>query len=143
MRDPEYVIEGRPIPLDPILRRKPNKNRWGSDPYSDPQLHDREKTIQILSMQHYLQSFLEGPLKLSITYYMNRGRDEQKCLQPIKKIKMNQLIDFTIYCATGVIFEREEQIIEITSRKIFDENPRTVFTITPLSPTLNLMEDQT
>ena len=128
----KYILHGNPIPLARarVAGRK---------------VYDSQKERKIVEMveiehQHDDQPQLQGPLHLDITFYM-------RLPQKFSRTKTSYLIDTYHYrrpdisnlikwvedIATGIIYKDDAQISSISSRKIYNPKPCTVFTLTPLN----------
>lgn len=130
MKDPKvnrYVILGDPTAL--ARTRVTATNRvW-----------DSQKQIKLaqgiqLANQHNEAPLLSGPLHMNITFYMAIAPSTRK-----KNIvgsyhyfrpDLDNLVKFVCDIATGIIYHEDCIISSLIAKKIYDDEPRTVFYIT-------------
>lgn len=127
-----YCIEGNPIPLA--------RGRIG---HGARRIYDSQRDLKIitginLQNQHGDQPIYHGPLHLDITFYLKMPKlSMRKSLMVANtyhphKPDISNLIKWVEDVANTIIYHDDAQIASITSRKIYNENPRTEFTIIPL-----------
>lgn len=128
-----YVIAGRPTPLS-----RPRFSSFNSRVY-DPQKAAKVVPIISLASQHNDEPLLDGPLHLDIIFYMPiplKGNRSNKykingtphCIKP----DLDNLIKWIGDISCGVIYRDDALIASITSKKVYDLNPRTEFVITTI-----------
>jgi len=123
----KYVIMGDPTPL---ARARHGKGRtW-----------DSQKQLKLvwgihLKGQHQDKPLLFGPLLLDITFYMKQPKTkknkEDKESGDYHKIKpdLSNLVKFIEDVATNILYKDDCLIAKIIATKVYDENPRTEFTL--------------
>lgn len=120
-----YVITGDPIPLA-RPRASMTCRMW-----------DAQKSIKLLRglqirNQHDDKPYLTGPLHLDVTFYF-LGASKKRLGRPhIFKPDLSNLIKFAEDIATGILYHDDCLIASISSRKLYDTIPRTVFTLTQM-----------
>jgi len=118
-----YIIEGRPIP-----QARP---RFGNGRCWDEQKQQREDYSFQFLFQHKPAKQFTGPLKISITFFMNKSKANKLEHHTIKP-DLSNLIKFVEDSANGIIYNDDKQIIEITATKLYDDKPRTEIIIEEL-----------
>lgn len=130
----KYVIPGDPIPL--ARARYSSATRH----FYDIQRSQKELYAAILKTIHRNKNTHTGPIKLNITFFM--GLPHTKSLRA-KRLKekfhtgrpdLSNLIKFLEDAAQGILFADDCIIAQISAVKIYDEEPRTEFTIEELNP---------
>lgn len=123
-----FVIPGDPTPL-----ARPR--------FSHRKIYDSQKNIKTIAAIYVRQQqgedpYLEGPLHLDITFFMkapestSKKRRELLYGKPhIFKADLSNLVKFTEDICSGVVYHDDCVIAVITARKIYDERPRTEFTL--------------
>ncbi len=124
-----YVIKGDPTPL---MRAGRNGKRT----------FDPQKSLKLiagidLTSQHNNAPFLEGPLHLDVTFFMEAPKSislkRRTALYGqiyIFKPDLDNLIKFLCDVGNGILYYDDCAIAKISARKIYDEIPRTEFTLT-------------
>lgn len=124
-----YVIPGDPIPL--ARPRFSNYRR----------VYDSQKNIKLTASihvvsQHDDEPLLEGPLHLDITFYMPVPTSisaKRRALlygkTHIFRPDLTNCIKFYEDICSGVLYYDDCTIAKITARKIYDEHPRTEFSL--------------
>lgn len=127
----KYIIMGDPIPL---ARARHTSNR-----VYDAQKHLKFSWGLQLQDQHKDKSLFTGPLCLDVDFYINLpskislGKKSFFLLKPhTTRPDLSNLIKFVEDAATGILFNNDCIIAEIRSRKLYDKQPRTEFTITEI-----------
>lgn len=92
-----------------------------------------------LQSQHDNLPLYEGPLHLEVTFYMPfpAGHSKKKLmlLQGIchsTRPDLSNLVKFCEDVANGVIYKDDAIIASITAKKVYDNNPRTEFSVSPV-----------
>ena len=127
-----YKIMGNPIPL-----QRPRTSFVRRIVY-DPQRKDKEDTITQIKLQHKKKPTYDGPLYLDITFYMQPPASmsyKKKCflykMPHFKKPDLSNLIKWVEDCMEQAgILANDSRIFSINAKKIYDEYPRTEFTLT-------------
>ena len=119
-----YTIPGNPIPLA--------RPRFSKGHVFDCQKREKTAIALIIHNQRGNTSFLEGPLRLDITFFMKIPKKGKNLLWHIKRPDLSNMLKLYEDVAIGILYEDDSQIAEIVARKIYDEYPRTEFTLTHL-----------
>ncbi len=127
-------IDGNPIPDS-----RPRVTRYGT--YNP---RHREKT----RLKTYLSSFgikpVSGPLKVTLIFFMavpkstskkKRKEMEANHITHTKKPDLDNLVKFVFDSCTGILFDDDRQIVELTASKRYSDCPSTVIEIDSLDPT--------
>ena len=127
-----YMIAGDPVP-------------WARSGYNQKSSHiyDTQKPIKYVIASHIMEQhngrpMYEGPLRLDITFYLKIPK-----VTKFKKATMIRVYHWTKPdldnmtklmkdIGTGLLYKDECQIAQIVALKLYDEEPRTEFTITEL-----------
>lgn len=122
-----YIIPGPPAPWS---RAAPN--------YAQRKMYDTQKNLKLLigislSSQHGDKQLFEGPLHIDWRFYLEippsyRKRNVSGQPHPFKP-DISNLIKFYEDAAKRIIFRDDCQIAIVTGNKVYDECPRTEFTI--------------
>jgi Holliday junction resolvase RusA-like endonuclease len=125
-----YVLEGDPIPL--ARARHGNRRTW------DAQKHLKFCAGLQLKAQHS-GPLLSGILALDVSFYFGVAKStSQKKKNSLLgtyhycRPDLDNLIKFVNDICNDVIFEDDCSVSLITARKLYDEFPRTEFTITTM-----------
>lgn len=130
MRSKTYVLKGVPQAL--VLRRSDDIHGWNQ--------HKETKLLTHLELQcqHDDKPLFTGPLSLDATFYFSvpsvnksKVRTAIGCAFVIKP-SLFLLINFLEHAAHGIIYGDNALITTIRCNKVYDEIPRTEFTITEL-----------
>jgi len=130
MKSKVYTINGNPIPLA--------RARLFKQKVYDPQRNKKlVASIDVVS-QHDDEPLLTGPLHLDVTFYMKYPSSIAKSRQLTYQGKPHQtipdlsnLIKFIEdICSNDVVYHDDCIISSITSKKVYDANPRTEFYFT-------------
>lgn len=138
-----YVINGNPIAL--ARPRLGHKKVW------DCQTELKAVSAIELRYQHANQQMYYGPLHLNVTFYLpipssiSKKKKSQLFGSPhIFRPDLSNLIKYIEDVATGIIYRDDSLIAKITSFKLYDNNPRTEFTIEILdSPEIKEIDKST
>jgi len=128
-----YVVMGDPIPL--ARHRHSGRRTW-----------DSQKQIKLvwgidIRKQHFEQLGeykYTGPLHVDIIFYLPMPKCSVKKAQEIRgryhifTPDLSNMIKFVEDAATGILFDNDSIVASIASKKIYDDVPRTEFTITCL-----------
>lgn len=118
-----YVIMGNPIPL---ARARSFRSR----------VYDSQKQAKLLQglslqQQHGDREMYTGALHLEIEFYLYIPKAYQKKNIINKphacKPDLDNLIKFTVDVATGILYHDDSLIASISSKKLYDDVPRTEF----------------
>ena len=123
-----FIIPGDPTPLArPRLSAK--------------KIYDSQKNLKLvaslnLAQQYNNQPFLEGPLHLDVTFYMKtplsisaKRRESLYGTHHVFKSDLDNLIKYVADICSNVLYHDDCIIAAITAKKIYDEKPRTEFTL--------------
>jgi|HubBroStandDraft_2_1064218.scaffolds.fasta_scaffold383349_2 Holliday junction resolvase RusA-like endonuclease len=128
----EYVIKGEPINWQRVA---PN--------FAARKLYDTQKNVKLmvgidLSRQHNDQPILDGALRIDWRFFMaipasTKKKKPHMVGKPhIVRPDISNLIKFYEDTCKGIIFRDDCLISHGSWQKVYDENPRTEFTITRL-----------
>jgi Holliday junction resolvase RusA-like endonuclease len=123
MRSQTFILLGDPKPLA--------RARFSRYAVYDSQKH--EKLIDSLQLSHQMdnQPLFSGPLILSVTFFMPTGKQKKRSGTPhFFKSDLDNLLKYVCDISNHIIFHDDAAIYKIIANKIYDTNPRTVFTIT-------------
>ncbi len=126
-----YIIPGKPIPL-----ARPRHSKYS---VYDPQKNLKEECAWQILRQRKKPYPLTGPLEFNATFYMTIPKSTSKKNKlalinqphPIKP-DLDNLIKFVLDVASGLLYKDDKTITAITARKLYGENPRTLFTLRKL-----------
>ncbi len=123
-----FVIPGDPTPL-----ARPR--------FSHRKIYDSQKNLKLVAALHVQSQqndapLLEGALHLDIIFYIkipesiSKKRKEAFYNKPhIFKPDLSNLVKFYEDICSGVVYHDDCIIAAITAKKIYDERPRTEFTL--------------
>ena len=123
-----YVLLGDPIPL----ARARHGNR---------KTYDIQREVKLvqgieLARQHDGRPFYEGPVIMHITFFLPiptanslKRKEAMRNSPHIYKPDLSNLIKFIEDIGTGILYKDDCIIYEIISKKMYDTQPRTEFTI--------------
>ena len=128
-----YLIEGNPIAL--------TRSRMG---HGARRMYEAQHDAKIINSIHLLNQHghkpaYSGPLHLDVVFYLKMPRlsdrkvKERNNTYHYYRPDLSNLINFVEAVAHDIIYKDDAQICWITSRKLYHENPRTEFSITPLN----------
>ncbi len=127
-----YVIPGDPIALA--------RARHGQRKVYDSQKHLKLVAGLSLVEQHKGLEMFAGALHLDVSFFMglpsNMSAVKRKALihtNHIYRPDLSNLLKFIEDAATGILYHDDCLIASISCKKLYDENPRTEFTLKQLS----------
>lgn len=127
-----YVIKGDPIPMG-LAKSELVKHVW------DIRKTRKEIVLMDLEMQHQSNPLLKGKLHLSATFFMPHKRTAVKDKNQSKageyhysKPRLSELIRFVEQISKGVIYAQDGSIGSISTKKVYDANPRIEFSFKEL-----------
>ena len=126
---------------NPIAKKRPRFARIGTGvrTYSDQKKQTDNFTLQILKAVDY-EAPSEKPIGMQIGFFMPRPKShygtgknsgilkKSSPCQHTKKPDIDNLIKFVLDCSNRILWRDDCQVIEITSFKVYSENPRTEIT---------------
>ena len=120
-----YILRGDPIPY--MRARSTTNLEW------DKQKEQRTRGIIEIDSQHDGKSLFTGPLHIEATFYFRLTSKRKD--SSIDKIKPSlvDLMRFIEVIATDILFENISSITSISTRKLYDTQARTEFSIIQLS----------
>lgn len=118
-----YIIPGNPVAL-----QRPRFNQGQKRPW-DPQKKIKEQVALFIIAQNKSQPMYGGPLELNITFFMLHKKHKG---HHVSVPDLSNMIKFLEDVAQGILYENDSLIASIIARKVYDENPRTEFTIREL-----------
>jgi len=124
----KYTIPGDPIPLA--------RCRYGNGRVWDAQKQVKYGCgIQLLN-QHNGKPLYSGPLQMDVTFFMAIPKTGAKSKllgsYHYQRPDLDNLIKFISDVANGILYADDATISFITSKKIYDRDPRIEFIITEL-----------
>jgi len=124
------------IPGIPIAKARHKLCRRGNYPSMyDPQ-DTQKKSVKNLIRHLYSQTFLPdwNAYKIILIFYMPYHKDTFPWMPEhhIKKSDCDNLCKFYLDCCSGILFKDDKQIVEIYSKKLYSDIPRTEIDIMPL-----------
>lgn len=126
-----YIIPGEPQALK---RPRMLYNRSVFD------IQKNEKLVHGIHLQHQHNDrpLFEGPLHMDVTFYLKTPQ-ASRSKKPDRanhyhffRPDLDNLLKFIFEIGTSVIYKDDCQISSVTTRKLYHQNPRTEFTLTPL-----------
>lgn len=123
-----YVIPGNPVPL-----ARPRISRYNT--LWDDQKAAKLAAGMVVRNQHNDSPYFNGPIELKMVFYLPLPKVERKKhpkLYHIFRPDLDNLIKFVCDIATDVLYQDDCIISSIEAKKVYDKNPRTVFTIIKL-----------
>lgn len=125
-----YVIKGNPVALA--------RARFGNN----KKVYDPQKNLKLissidLSCQHGDLPLFTKALHLDVTFFMPIPTCAKKRGQRLGELHiftpdLSNLIKYIEDISTGVLYTDDRLIASISSKKVYDNNPRTEFTIREL-----------
>jgi Holliday junction resolvase RusA-like endonuclease len=129
----EYTIFGEPTPLLPYKPQILKKNHiLGVSQHPDKQINIKETIKSQIHIQHGILPFYGGPISINMTFYMTQAQIYKNEYFYDRKPDLHDLQAMILHCSTGILYKDDNVICHLTSKKIYDPKPRTVFTITQL-----------
>lgn len=129
----EYYLLGDPVPLFPYTPHKVRKkNYFQAEPIMDQQISVKESIRSQIQIQHGILPFYKGPLALNMTFCFPRTLVAHDQYFYTKKPDLKHLIDMILYCCTGILYADDHVVAQVTAKKIYDTEPKTIFTIQQL-----------
>lgn len=123
-----YIITGDPIPY---IRQSALNKSWND--YKRTKLIGEEQLKEQLKPEH----IFKGPVHLEATFYVSRPPTAQARFRLANRVTLSPLISFLLFlqgtCA-NILSLDEAFIISLSSKKVYDDVPRTEFTITEIVP---------
>ena len=122
MRSLTFIVPGNPVPLA--------RARVGKYSIYDSQKHEKFVATMQLSHQMAGTKTLNGPLVLEAIFFMPMGKAKRRIGKPHAfRPDLDNLIKYVCDICTKTVFQDDCIIYRIVAQKIYDENPRTVFTL--------------
>ena len=126
----KYIINGDPVPL---ARCRVNGRRiWDSQ--KELKVHSKIS----LANQHGTAKLYNGPLHFDITFFMPLPKDKKKRKHLLEntyhfyKPDLDNLVKFICDISNNVLYKDDCIISSILAQKIYDDCPRTEFSIKEL-----------
>ena len=126
-----YTLPGDPIPL--ARARVGKRSVW-----------DSQKQLKLIAglavvNQHGSLPIYDKALKLDVTFYMGfplrmnkKTKASKMGTNHVYKPDVSNLLKFVEDVCTGIVYKDDSLISIVVAHKIYDDNPRTEFTITEL-----------
>jgi Holliday junction resolvase RusA-like endonuclease len=126
-----YKIPGEPVPL---MRSRAN--------HTARRFYNSQQGVMLnasiyLQSQHDDAKFFEGPVHMDVVFYFPYPKAFPKSKRNTVSYKptrcdLDNLIKFICDVSQGVLFADDAIIASISAKKVYDEDPRTEFTIQSL-----------
>lgn len=130
MKNKIYIISGDPVALARCRYNPRNHKVW------DSQKEQKVYSSLSLRSQHKDTPLFEGPLCMDINFFMEIPKKHKKAdiagNPHIFKPDIDNLIKFVLDCCNKILYNDDCTITKITASKVYDDNPRTEFTIESL-----------
>lgn len=141
MKMKKYVLQGDPVPL-----ARPRFSKITKRVFDPQKSHKLYATIQ-LDRQHDNDDMFVGPIHIDITFYMSAPAgisQKRKLLLEGKyhtfRPDLDNLEKMLLDLLSGVAYKEDCIVSKITSRKVYDTNPRTEFIIKQLPDRANISQ---
>lgn len=129
------------IPYEPVAKARPRfvriSNKFVST-YSAPKTHQAETSIALLSGKYRLDKPIEGPIKLSVMFYIKRPkRIAKKKIYPITRPDTDNYIKLLLDALSlrNNFWKDDSQITIINAeRRYTEDKPRIVVEMEELDP---------
>ena len=125
-----YILPGDPVPL--ARARMSHKTKRVFDPQKQRKLYSG---ITIRS-QHNERPFYDGPLILSVTFYMpipkTRRNENLEDKPHIFKADLDNLIKWVCDVGNGILYKDDSIIAAVIAKKVYGNPARTEFTLRKL-----------
>lgn len=121
----KYVLSGIPIPL--------KRPRFGQGHAYDSQKDEKSRAQYELMMQR--RAYYEKvPLKLAVTFFMKKPKRpfKNRPIEHYTKPDLSNLIKYVEDVCISILYHDDCLIACIDAKKIYDDEPRTEFTLEPL-----------
>jgi Holliday junction resolvase RusA-like endonuclease len=134
-----FIIPGNPVPL---ARARINPKAFFNN--TRCKMWDPQKELKLVAAIHLRNQFenlepIVGAIHIDAKFYMPIPKSKSKKLQAgligkhhICKPDLDNLIKFICDCATGILYKDDAVVASINIQKLYDEDPRTEFTLIPL-----------
>ncbi len=130
-----FTIEGDPIPW---ARPRSNKGRFYDSQSKEKEVIAFSLMNQNLRNHGSRHPILQGPLHLTVIFYMKIPKCSQAAMQRAENTyhaklpDLSNLIKFIEDTAQGILFPDDSHIAQISACKKYSRSPRTVLTLSPL-----------
>lgn len=129
------------IPYNPIAKKRPRFARVGKG-YKVYSLQvEQENAFKWEIKSQYRGKPLECAVAVSIIFYMyipksiTKGKRllmQQNVIHHTKKPDIDNLVKFVLDCMNGIIFKDDTQVVILTAKKWYGDNPRTEIVVDEL-----------
>ena len=126
------------IPGKPIGKRRPRFARRGKFVVTYNDQETEEGRFLLDARRQWKAPIMEGPVYLSLTFFMPIPKSTSKKVlsamrkngvRHTKKPDLDNMVKFVKDCLNGLVWKDDSQVDELTAKKIYSENPRTVIGI--------------
>ena len=127
MRSITYTIPGDPIPLA--------RPRFGQNRVWDSQKAIKFSAGLFVSKTHASQPLFIGPITLDVIFYLPKPKSVPKLMlgrHHTSRPDLDNLIKFVGDICNGIAYNDDACIAVINAAKLYDNNPRTVFTLSEM-----------
>lgn len=124
----KYVLT---VPGEPVAKGRPRVGKFGT--YTPKKTLNYETYVKELWVTSYGQTMLEGELKAEITAYFSIPKSTSKKkkvemsegrINPIKRPDADNIAKTVLDALNGIAYYDDSQIVEVTVKKRYAENPR-------------------
>ena len=125
------------VPGIPVAKARPRVTRFGT--YTPEKTKDYEQLVQLSYKSKHKGQAIEGPIKITITFFMyipkntSKVRTEKKQrreILPTKKPDWDNMAKSITDALNGLAYKDDNQIVEAHVYKFYSEDPRAEIIIT-------------
>jgi Holliday junction resolvase RusA-like endonuclease len=121
----KYVVPGDPISLVTVTECE-SPQIWSD--FKQRKFNYR----QSLKNQHNYRQFIDSPIKLDVTFYIQSTYKHPKKEIHSQLPPIVHLFNFVNGALQGIAYRKDCAISKVTLKKVYDSNPRTEITVTRL-----------
>lgn len=117
------------VPGQPITWKRPGLHRGE---FFDAQTKSKMAIGLHLDKQHGDEALFQGPVHLDVVYYFKRSKSAGLLTSHSRAPDIDNLCKFLFDVLTDLVITDDKIIAKLTAHKVYDDNPRTEFTITEI-----------
>jgi Holliday junction resolvase RusA-like endonuclease len=122
MRSMTFIIPGDPVPLA--------RARMGKFCIYDSQKHEKLVATMLINKQMAGLKMLNPPLELEVVFFMAMAKAKRKDGRPhYSRPDLDNCIKYVCDICNKTVFNDDSGIYRIVAMKVYDDKPRTVFTL--------------
>lgn len=125
MNEMKYIVLGEPLSCTTVTETS-SPQIWGE--YKQKKFNFR----QDLKNQHNYRQFVDGSIKLCITFFMKSNAKHQPKELHTELPPILHLYCFVDHALKGIAYRKDCTVSNVELKKVYDSNPRTEITITRL-----------